>query len=912
MRKKLSLLLLSLILIVTAIPTVSFGSENGTLKAPNTVSAVESGKNDIKLSWSEVKNAAKYEIWQSSGKKYSKVKTVKSKSYVVKSLSKSKAYKFKIRAISKNGKKSSYSYYVAAVTKQSDKNNVKKITLNKKTAVINVGETINFKAKVTPSKKLVKNKVVWKSSNKNIAEIKDGTVTAKAPGEVTITARAINGKKAIAKVVVLADSVAAKDIYKMTKYVDSSEDYGYSVAKTLAYDMEFADDSTGFRTAGSDAEHKTADYLANEFKNIGLTDVEKVDVSIDKWQFNDATIKVKSEGKSFDITNKNGEVISYASPGTKQLGGDWENLEVVDLGKGTKAEYDNYYKATGEKDMTGKVVLVALDQWNTYWVSLPYMEAANQKAAAIITYQYGGYASLNDDAINVQDLCAPKNNLPLLSISRNSAKKITDAIKADAKTTIDLFVDNEVYDGEGTSYNVVGKIPGKSHEQQIILAAHYDKYFYGFQDDCIAIGMIMAMAKTMIDSGYVPENDIVVVAHAAEEWAQFDTEYDWACGSWQMIKNKHPEWQGKTLAVINYELPAIDIGKPQGVFKSSVEFGKLAEKYVESDVLSMIEPFYTNGWKIQNDDQGTLTDCISYATNGVPFIMPRQDDRSEWTKDRYHTQYDDEGTYSEELFKYSLMFYTGIAAYIDKNPAVVYDFTSRSNYMLNGVNEETVALVGAENVETYKASAEQMKVKAAEFEEKGEKINSKYAEAVKNGASEDELKAIRSEGAEYNKKALKIFAKIQDDMIGLYGSGETAIHHQGYQYEVKRFDNLINALSDGTVTEEDVLLGKKINGGADKYYWLFSDNIVSDFIMNVSSSKRSNDNWGANETTASFDTRDAAMNLIKLFDSGKTNTGEYSNIINKYKKVRTEAYNGLKTYLLTETKAMNEIAEMMR
>ena len=82
--------------------------------------------------------------------------------------------------------------------------------------------------------------------------------------------------------------------------------------------------------------------------------------------------------------------------------------------------------------------------------------------------------------------------------------------------------------------------------------------------------------------------------------------------------------------------------------------------------------------------------------------------------------------------------------------------------------------------------------------------------------------------------------------------------------------------------------------------------------MNVSSSKRSNDNWGANETTASFDTRDAAMNLIKLFDSGKTNTGEYSNIINKYKKVRTEAYNGLKTYLLTETKAMNEIAEMMR
>ena len=69
MRKRLSLLLLSLTLIVTTIPTMAFGAENNSLKAPNTVTAVESGKNDIKLSWSEVKNAARYEIWQSSGKK---------------------------------------------------------------------------------------------------------------------------------------------------------------------------------------------------------------------------------------------------------------------------------------------------------------------------------------------------------------------------------------------------------------------------------------------------------------------------------------------------------------------------------------------------------------------------------------------------------------------------------------------------------------------------------------------------------------------------------------------------------------------------------------------------------------------------------------------------------------------------
>ena len=52
-------------------------------------------------------------------------------------------------------------------------------------------------------------------------------------------------------------------------------------------------------------------------------------------------------------------------------------------------------------------------------------------------------------------------------------------------------------EGKGTSYDVVGYIPGKSHDQQIIFAGHYDMYFTGFQDDCSAIGTIMTMAKKM-------------------------------------------------------------------------------------------------------------------------------------------------------------------------------------------------------------------------------------------------------------------------------------------------------------------------------------------------------------------------------------------------------------------------------
>ncbi|MBQ4596355.1 MAG: hypothetical protein IJB14_05210, partial [Firmicutes bacterium] len=38
-------------------------------------------------------------------------------------------------------------------------------------------------------------------------------------------------------------------------------DYAYDLAYELGYNMDLADNELGWRTAGSDAEHKTADYL---------------------------------------------------------------------------------------------------------------------------------------------------------------------------------------------------------------------------------------------------------------------------------------------------------------------------------------------------------------------------------------------------------------------------------------------------------------------------------------------------------------------------------------------------------------------------------------------------------------------------------------------------------------------------
>lgn len=77
-----------------------------------------------------------------------------------------------------------------------------KVTLNKKTATLEIGDTLQLKA--TLPSKTASNKITWTSSNKNVATVSNkGKVTAKGEGTATITVKTFNGKKARCKVTVV-------------------------------------------------------------------------------------------------------------------------------------------------------------------------------------------------------------------------------------------------------------------------------------------------------------------------------------------------------------------------------------------------------------------------------------------------------------------------------------------------------------------------------------------------------------------------------------------------------------------------------------------------------------------------------------------------------------------------------------
>lgn len=96
-----------------------------------------------------------------------------------------------ITATSSNGL-----YAKCTVTVKKKEIPITDVTLNSRTATINMGNTVKLVAKISPSNTTQSTNVTWSSSNTNVATVSSsGVVTGKKAGSATITVKTSNGKK---------------------------------------------------------------------------------------------------------------------------------------------------------------------------------------------------------------------------------------------------------------------------------------------------------------------------------------------------------------------------------------------------------------------------------------------------------------------------------------------------------------------------------------------------------------------------------------------------------------------------------------------------------------------------------------------------------------------------------------------
>lgn len=685
-----------------------------------------------------------------------------------------------------------------------------------------------------------------------------------------------------------SDYSYAGDVEKYLDNIDAK--YAYDLGVTLAYDEKYWDNELGWRSAGSDAEHACADFLMQEMKGIGLEEVEKIGVPCDRFQFNDSSLTI--EGTEIDLTPA-----SYHQTGT---GADGITAEIVDCGTGFEGDYAG-------KDVDGKIVLVKVDQKNESWIDGYIRQADHAGAAAVVSWADSGYGELNKDTVNVQDTCCD-DLLPTAAISANQAADIKQAIKA-GNTTATLMIDAVVEKGSGTTYNVVGRIKGKDSSQQTLVSAHYDKYWFGFQDDSIAAATVLAMAKALKDSGYKPENDLVFICHGAEEWGLADAQDDWTTGAWGMVTEAHPEWPAKTKCLFNFELDAFDDGTDAISAVSVPELSTFVGKFVTDSGLALsaghvktIEP--------KTADADTMEDGVSYRWAGVPYILNGFQDDAFMNK-TYHTHFDAKDTWDEDVWVSNANFYGAMLIHTDQMPAMEIDLRATCDDLEEALNEETAKEAGADAA-GYKAALADLRTACETLHKKMQQVNAEYEELVAGG-DEDAIAECRAEGAALNEQARSVYRQIQKDLVGTDVWG-IAIRHAQVDANIRVLQGVLAGLdAEKLWTEEEdgaLDVAYNLNGVVDYNYYIFAREVADSMLIQYDDAKWTGKRqfltdklppvYWVGETTHKLVRQDAAGEKID-FTAAKA----------AYAKALEEALADLKAGIADETAAMKSLAEMI-
>ena len=539
------------------------------------------------------------------------------------------------------------------------------------------------------------------------------------------------------------------------------------------------------------------------------------------------------------------------------------------------------------------MVLVDINQRENWWINYPAYEAHINGAAAVLAAQDGGYSEINDDALNAQDICGPAD-APAFSISKNDAKLLRSIMEANNTNEITVTFDaKSVVEFDTKSYNIVGTIPGRT-DDMILMSAHYDSYFAGFQDDNAAIALMLGIAKGLIDSGYQPEKTLVFSAMAAEEWGTSNTRYDWSTGAFNQIFRVHPEWVGKVIADINFELPAMEEGTTDQI-RASYELKTFLEEFKET--VKPVEGVFKDGIEIIVPTQ-TWSDDFSLSIAGIPSTVTAL--RGGFAESTYHSQLDTRDTYSKGAFLLHHNMYGMLMLAYDHMAASPLDFSTR----LNALKEVSESELINEDVKQELLSAIDTALIAASDAWKAvEELNAKYLEAL-NAQDFELADQLLTENQALRANVLKTFKFAEDNLVRLTWEDVSQFPHEHSVNNIAALIGAIEALKQGdnaTALDEYLYL---IDNNWYAYDWSKETfDYFTDYVLNQSADRLM---WGAGRVWGHNDLFDVINSL-----QAKEANADFSLEIARLEECLTNEQVLLEEQLTHEIATVNKLNELL-
>ena len=623
----------------------------------------------------------------------------------------------------------------------------------------------------------------------------------------------------------------------------------------------------GYRPAGSKAEFETGEMLKSYMEDLGLSNVRKDEIKVDGWEFEKAVLAYADAAGERQEVQLGAYQTDFVTKGT-------ETFQVVYVGKGGEKDY-------ADKDVTGKIVLAEINQRDEWWINFPVYQAHEKGAKALIAVQIGGYGQVDEKALNAQDIAGPPE-AAAFSMSFEDSEKLKTCLDEKGEITVTLDASSRVMRDVST-YNILGEIPGRRSDRMILLSAHYDSYFSGFQDDNTAVAMMLGIARAFIKMGYQPENTWVFCAMAAEEWGIADSKYDWSTGAYAEVFNVHPEWAGKVIGDFNFELPALSNGNLDGI-RCTYEYKDFFEDTLKT--LPALSPAYPEGVLVSAPIE-TWSDDFSVAISGIP-SMVNEFSAGSFMTTHYHSQYDSDAYYNEAAYRFHHELYGLLLMHLDSQSVAPLNFAE--------VFEQASASLDVLMCQKSGSRVTALLNLLGQTEEVAEEVYDRIYDINEAGVDSEQCR-------EAENILLKVFKMAQDKYVRLTWEDAVVFPQEAAQNNLRYLKKAIRALKR-KIPDAEAAFEALYEIDNNAYAFQFSKQVYERFTDYVLDQNSDRLQWGRGRIVHHENLYDLVAQLMDKYHQGAT---DFANEIAELEKVAKRQ----KAYLRDDIEYMLQSTEKM-
>ena len=623
----------------------------------------------------------------------------------------------------------------------------------------------------------------------------------------------------------------------------------------------------GYRPAGSKAEFETGEMLKSYMEDLGLSNVRKDEIKVDGWEFEKAVLAYADAAGERQEVQLGAYQTDFVTKGA-------ETFQVVYVGKGGEKDY-------ADKDVTGKIVLAEINQRDEWWINFPVYQAHEKGAKALIAVQIGGYGQVDEKALNAQDIAGPPE-AAAFSMSFEDSEKLKACLDEKGEITVTLDASSRVMRDVST-YNILGEIPGRRSDRMILLSAHYDSYFSGFQDDNTAVAMMLGIARAFIKMGYQPENTWVFCAMAAEEWGIADSKYDWSTGAYAEVFNVHPEWAGKVIGDFNFELPALSNGNLDGI-RCTYEYKDFFEDTLKT--LPALSLAYPEGVLVSAPIE-TWSDDFSVAISGIP-SMVNEFSAGSFMTTHYHSQYDSDAYYNEAAYRFHHELYGLLLMHLDSQSVAPLNFAE--------VFEQASASLDVLMCQKSGSRVTALLNLLGQTEEVAEEVYDRIYDINEAGVDSEQCR-------EAEKILLKVFKMVQDKYVRLTWEDAVVFPQEAAQNNLRYLKKAIRALKR-KIPDAEAAFEALYEIDNNAYAFQFSKQVYERFTDYVLDQNSDRLQWGRGRIVHHENLYDLVAQLMDKYHQGAT---DFANEIAELENVAKRQ----KAYLRDDIEYMLQSTEKM-